>query len=113
MKIQLFRTFCYNLFCAQLWCNLPDSKLNAVKVAYNNIFRNFGIKMLCSISEMYLNNLVDSFPVLIRNSTVNFRSAQILIKHKYTDTYCNEIFGFFTVKVACTMHELSVYLGPT
>lgn len=111
IKLILFRTYCYNLYCAQLWCNYPESAINSVKVAYNNNFRNlFGIKkqQRISMSELYLHNCIDSFPVLLRKSTVNFRSRlynsnNILIKtildslfmfsnSKLYNTWCKRIF---------------------
>jgi hypothetical protein len=41
IKCQLFKSYCYNLYCAHLWSNYPEAKLQNVKVAYNNVFRHF------------------------------------------------------------------------
>jgi exonuclease III len=74
VKLQLFRSYCYNLFCAQLWTNYPISMYNTLKVAYNNVYRKlFGITKPCSMSATFVNNNIDSFYVLLRKSTVSFR----------------------------------------
>jgi hypothetical protein len=41
VKCQLFRSYCYNMYCAHLWNYYSESRLRSVKVAYNNIFRSF------------------------------------------------------------------------
>ena len=35
VKLLLFKNYCYNLYCCQLWCNYSLSMLNSVKVAYS------------------------------------------------------------------------------
>jgi hypothetical protein len=75
VKRQLFRSYCYNMYCAHLWSNYPEAKLRNVKVAYNNVFRSFfNIRRSCSVSKFYVNFNIDGFNVLKRKSIVNFRS---------------------------------------
>ena len=75
VKLLLFRSYFYNLYCCQLWSNYTLSQFNACKVAFNNVFRNlFGIRKQCSMSELYVKNNIDSFYVVLRKSIVRFRS---------------------------------------
>jgi hypothetical protein len=74
IKCQLFRSYCCNMYCTHLWSHYPESKLRSVKVAYNNIFRSFfNVSRNTSVSRELLNHKIDSFPVLLRKSIVNFR----------------------------------------
>ena len=71
VKCQLFKTYCYNMYSAHSWCNYPERKLRSVKVAYNNVFRNFFnlkkfnliTKKPCSVSNNYVKFNIDSFNV--------------------------------------------------
>jgi hypothetical protein len=85
-KLLLFKSYCYNLYCCQLWTHYSQQHFNKVKVAYNNVFRHlFNIKKRCSMSQLYMYNDIDSFSVLMRKSIVRFRqrlksSDNLLIK---------------------------------
>jgi hypothetical protein len=75
VKIQLFKSYCNNLYCCQLWKNYSKVNFNKIKVAYNNVYRMLmKIKSACSISQLYVYNNVDGFTVLVRKSIVNFRN---------------------------------------
>jgi hypothetical protein len=109
VKTQLFRSYCYNMYCSHLWSKYAESKLTSVKVAYNNVLRSFfNIKTLCSISQVCVNYNIDCFNVLVRKSIVNFRSRlstsdnsilSTIFKSFYFSrtsqlykTWCNKIF---------------------
>ena len=74
VKVQLFKSYCYNMYCTHLWSHFSKAKFYSVKVAYNNVFRHFfNIKRPCSVSQKFLNFNIDSFVVLYRKSILNFR----------------------------------------
>jgi hypothetical protein len=103
VKILLFRMYCSNLYCCQIWCNYSESKINAVKVAYNNVFRKLlGIKKPCSMSELYVRNNIDSFPVLLRKATVNFRSRLYNSSNVLINTVLHSLFFHINSKMYST-----------
>ena len=82
IKLQLFKSYCYNLYCCHLWSSYPQSKFNNIKVAYNNVFRHLlNIKGYCSISQLFMYNHVNSFHTLVRNSICRlFNSQNVLLR---------------------------------
>ena len=74
IKVLLFKTYCYSLYCCHLWADYKCRQLNNVKVAYNNVFRSlFGISRRCHVSPEYLKYTIDNFTILLRKHIVNFR----------------------------------------
>ena len=74
MKAQLFKSFCTDMYCSQLWSRYSGKDFNKLKVAYNNIFRGLmQVYRRESISKAFLDNNVDCFSVLIRKNIVSFR----------------------------------------
>ena len=74
VKKRLFKAYCSNLYCCQLWCNYSTSCYKEVKVAYNNIFRNFlNINRRSHVSELFVLAGIDTFDVLIRKSVGGFK----------------------------------------
>ena len=72
IKCLLFQSFCTNFYCSSLWSSFNMSTIHNAKVAFNNVFRYLlGIRERCSISQLFLNNNVDSFYVLLRKSIFN------------------------------------------
>jgi hypothetical protein len=75
IKLQLFRSYCYNLYCCHLWSTYTQARYNSVQVAYNNVFRHLlNIKGRHSISQIYMFNRINSFVCLLRKSVCSFRS---------------------------------------
>ena len=74
IKLLLFRTYCYNVYCGHLWSRYSQQQFVKLTVAYNNVFRHlFNIKQRCSMSQLYMYNSIDPFIVILRKSIVNFR----------------------------------------
>jgi hypothetical protein len=73
VKLQLFKTYCSNLYCGQLWSTYKVRTFNRIRVAFNNVFRSLmGLPWDFSISTyMVLRNL-DTFSVLLRKSISSF-----------------------------------------
>jgi exonuclease III len=73
VKVQLFKTFCSNLYCSPLWCNFSKSTFKRLQVAYNNVFRGLmHISKRSSVSKAFIDHNVDCFNVLIRKNIVSF-----------------------------------------
>ena len=74
VKIQLFKTYCYPLYCASLWSNFRAASLRRLRVAYNAIFRRLlGVRLwdpeeerLGSMSALFVQRGVRSFQELHR-----------------------------------------------
>ena len=74
VKLTLFRSFCTNLYCSQLWSTYTKKCLNNLRVAYNNAFRILmGYARDCSASNMFVSNSIPTFEVLRRKYIYNFR----------------------------------------
>ena len=86
VRLQLFRSYCSNLYGSHLWANYNPKILDKLRVAYNNIFRSL-MKIGCrdSITASFLLCGVNSFPVLYRKLIYSFyqrllKSQNLLIK---------------------------------
>ena len=74
IKVLLFKSYCYSLYCCHLWSKYTCAQINNVKIAYNDVFRSlFGVERRCHVSPVYLSFNIDNFQVLVRKSIVNFR----------------------------------------
>ena len=86
VKCLLFKAYCSNFYCSQLWVNCSKESLRRLKVAYNNIFRIlFKCEHDVSISYMYMVHGIDHFDVLARKAITKFltrvnKSGNVLIK---------------------------------
>ena len=86
VKVELFKTYCCNLYAAHLWDKYSAAKYQRIKIAYNNIFRSLmGIKRGESISAAYVASNVDGFQTIIRKAVYSFNkrvneSQNVLVK---------------------------------
>jgi hypothetical protein len=75
VKIRLFKAYCINLYCCQLWCFYKRVNLNCLRVAFNNSFRKLlGLSKYCSASGMFAICNVNSFESIRRKYIFNFRT---------------------------------------
>ena len=87
VKVKLFKTFCSNIYCNQLWVKYTQRALSKLTVCYNNSFRILmGLSFSCSASDMFARNNLRSFKEIRRfsiNSFINrlFISQNRLIKN--------------------------------
>lgn len=73
IKVLLFKSYCYSLYCSHLWSKYTVNQLRKVKTAYNDVFRTlFYIDRRCHISPFYMKYTLDNFDVLLRKTIVNF-----------------------------------------
>ena len=69
VKRRLFMAYCYSLYCNSLWYVFRVEINRHVKVAYNTCFRKlFGYRRSHSASEFFVENRVNNFTALCRNS---------------------------------------------
>ena len=73
VKSLLYKSFCTNFYCTQLWWKYSPESLRKLKVAYNNGLRKFlGIPKYSSASDMFVSNNILSFLCLRRKSVYSF-----------------------------------------
>ena len=73
VKVQLFKTFCSNMYCSHLWSSFKKCTLNKLRVAYNNCLRRLmSIPKFCSASQMFVYLDVRSFGEIRRKMVFNF-----------------------------------------
>ena len=67
VKCNLFKTYCYSLYCAALWSNYKRETLTRLKVNFNNIMRRLeGVPMFSSASQLFATRNVKTLPELMR-----------------------------------------------
>ena len=93
IKIQLFRSYCSNQYCSQLWCSYTSSVIKKIAVAYNNVFRwLMKIRGQCSMSELYVQNNICAFKVLMRKSICSFRNRLLNSNNSLISVMVNSIY---------------------
>ena len=73
VKRLLFKTYCKNVYCTQLWWSYSNECLRKIRVAFNNSFRFLmGYSRRCSASGMFIENNIDDFNILRRKYMFRF-----------------------------------------
>ena len=78
-KVQLFKTFCYPLYCASLWSKYKVSTMSRLRVSYTSILRRLlGLKIWNSdlesierMTELFAVHGIKSFPQLKKDLSSN------------------------------------------
>jgi len=100
VKTRLFQSFCTNMYCEELWNNYKVSSVNQLKVSYNNVFRHLlSVKGPCSITQLFLNNNVDSFKVLYRKSMFSLWTRVTKSENVLVQTIANSMYFLFSSKL--------------
>ena len=74
VKIQLFKTFCSNMYCGHLWSSYFSYSYSKIRVAFNQIYRCLmKLDRRSSISQSMLIFDIDNFDIIIRKAVYNFR----------------------------------------
>ena len=56
VKVELFKTYCYNMYVMQLWCQYESSSICRIRTAFNSIFRTlFNLGRMDRISAGMIN----------------------------------------------------------
>ena len=74
VKMTLFRSYCTNFYCTQLWFNYSKETMRKLCVAYNNTIRKLlGYSRCCSASGMLVETNLASFQCLRRKAVYGFK----------------------------------------
>jgi hypothetical protein len=69
VKVQLFKTYCYPIYCNALWSNFTRATVSKLRVSYNDIFRRLvGVPRRTSASLVFAAYDVDCLKVHCRKS---------------------------------------------
>ena len=74
VKCFLFKTYCFNLYCARMWFDCTKAALKKLKIAYNNSLRRLMfLPWRNSATEMFVNLGIHSFDEMLK-IVLSFRS---------------------------------------
>ena len=99
VKTRLFKLYCTNIFCAELWNDYKVSSFNQLKFAYNNVFRHLSVKRPCSFTQVFLENNVDSFKVMHRKSMLNLWTRITKSQNVLVQTMTKSMYFTFSSKL--------------
>ena len=75
VKLSLFRTYCYPVYSAHLWCRYRAKTMQTIKIAYHNVLKKFiGLSKFESTSLTCALYNVKSFGELVRRFVYSFVS---------------------------------------
>ncbi|KAG0724982.1 hypothetical protein GWK47_004856 [Chionoecetes opilio] len=75
VKIELFRSHCYSIYCNSLWSQYKMATMNRLKVCHNDILKRLlGLPRWCSSSLAFARNGVNNLDVTRRHSVFSLRS---------------------------------------
>ncbi|KAG0714564.1 hypothetical protein GWK47_013886 [Chionoecetes opilio] len=75
MKMELFRSYCYSIYCNSLWSRFKVATLNHLKVCHNDILKRLlGLPRWCSSSLAFARYGVNNLDVIRRHSVFSLRS---------------------------------------
>ena len=67
VKLELFRSYCYSLYCNALWARYKVTTLNKLRVCHNDILKRLlGVPRYVSSSQTFVTNNVNNVDVLRR-----------------------------------------------
>ena len=106
VKIQLFKTYCCNIYAGHLWSNFSQQVFRWVNVAYNNVFRNLmRIKRDSSISQHFATSNVTGFKALLRNYIHGFSKRLNECSNKLVKTVLHSSHFIYGRKLSKTWHK--------
>ncbi|KAG0714091.1 Major facilitator superfamily domain-containing protein 6 [Chionoecetes opilio] len=74
VKMELFRSHCYSIYCNSLWSRYKVATMNRLKVCHNDILKRLlGLPRWCSSSLAFARNGVNNLDVIRRNSVFSLR----------------------------------------
>ncbi|KAG0728202.1 hypothetical protein GWK47_032976 [Chionoecetes opilio] len=75
VKMELFRSHCYSIYCNSLWSRYKVATMNRLKVCHNDILKRLlGLPRWCSSSLAFARNGVNNLDVIRRHSVFGLRS---------------------------------------
>lgn len=107
VKHCLFKSYCGNAYCSQLWSRYRRESFKKCIVAYNDIYRNlFGIQRGESISHFYVQNNVDSFNVMLRKNVFSFRKRLLASTNSIVLTIVRSGFYLFQSSLTTKWNDI-------
>jgi hypothetical protein len=102
VKVNLFKTYCCNMYAGHLWSEYSQEVFKRINVAFNNVFRYFmNIKRGCSISQYFVNLNVTGFKPLLRNYINGFSKRLYNSSNTLVSTVLNSTYFIYV----STMHK--------
>ena len=96
VKVQLFRSYCYNMYGSPLWSNFTPRVLDKLRVAYNNVFRTFMfIDRRASVSQAFVQRNIHHFNVIFRKSIYGFRTRLLKSENELVSTIIRSPFFIY------------------
>ena len=95
VKCTLFRSFLYNVYCLNVWCNYSTRMMHTLKVAYNNTMRLvFDLRGAVSISNICVSSDILNFSSLHRKLLYTF-NRRIVESHNTLIRICIDSDAYF------------------
>ena len=94
IKLQLFKSFCTNMYCGQLWYNYSSHAISKIKVAYKQTYRRLLnlSRINTSITMSMVRNNIDPFDVILRKSVYSFRCRVQTTNNCIVRTIANSLY---------------------
>ena len=75
VKVQLFKSYCSNMYASHLWCEYSTASYKRICVGYNNLYQTLlNIRRGDHESKSYVERSVPCFKQLLRSSMFRFYS---------------------------------------
>ena len=92
VKIQLFNTFCSNMYCGHLCCSYFNYSYSKIRVAFKQIYRCLMKSRKSSISQSKLIYDIDKFDSIIRKAVYNVRERLMKSENTVIGAIINSMF---------------------
>ena len=88
-KIQLFISFCYNIYCCATWASFRMTSYGKVKVAHNDIFRSLmNVPRWESASTLFAQYAVKNLDALVRTAMHSLMTRLLQSKNRLVQAVC-------------------------
>ena len=105
IKVQLFKTFICNFYCAALWSRYHISMYRRIVVSFKRIYRNMFQVRDGSITACMINTGCDPFEVILRKSVYGFRARLFNSDNRLVSVLCDS-FYFLNSSVASKWNSM-------
>ena len=90
VTVQLFKTYCYPIYCNSLWSKFTQVSISKLRVAYNDIFRRLiGVPRRTSASFVFAEYDVDCLKVRARKSAYSLQERILFSNNPFLEAICN------------------------
>ena len=107
VKIELFKTYCCNMYVSHLWCSYTSVTYRRIQVAYNNIFRILmNIRRGESVSQGYVLRNVDGFKAVLRKAIYGFYQRATSSSNSLVSTVMSSTYFMYGSKIFANWNKL-------